>query len=564
LRERRKAEMDTSSTHPLANITLPSSNRPQTLKDRVNNVLRRGLDILAALLGLFFLSPLFLLIGLAIKRDSPGPAYFHGLRAGKHGKPFKIHKFRTMYHHPQRFNGPKVTANGDERITPLGKWLRTTKVNELPQLWNVLVGDMSLVGPRPEDVDIAAEWPEAVRKELFSVRPGVTSPATVIYRDEENQLDASTLMQDYLYRVLPPKLRLELLYVRSRNMLTDIDVIFWTAVALLPSLRKVKIPENTLLFGPLSRAYSRYLSWFSADTFVAFIAMALSGVLWRIESPLNLGVGRAISITLATSLTFSVTNYIFGLHRVEWSRAPWPYVFPLGLSCALAVSSLVAINLLFLDHFLPDRMLVMAGIFAFMGFTAFRYRERLLTGAASRWISLRGGVHTIGERVLAVGAGDNFSLATWLLNRSEWATAYSIVGIVDDDPRKAGRVIEGHRVLGVTAQIPELVKKLDIGLILFTIDNISPIDHQRILELCQQTKVQIVMLPESLDHFRGQMRNGFNPDNTVENGEGHHDAVSFTPAQVQTWIEDLDNLADQGDLKTLRERLDQIKKAVSN
>lgn len=124
---------------------------------------------------------------------------------GKGCKEFKILKFRTMYESEYSHNGAKITARDDLRITPIGKWLRDTKVNELPQLWNVLVGEMSLVGPRPEDPDIVITWPENYRDILLAVRPGVTSPATITYRDEETLLSADNYMQDYLKRSCLPR-----------------------------------------------------------------------------------------------------------------------------------------------------------------------------------------------------------------------------------------------------------------------------------------------------------------------------------------------------------------------
>ena len=112
-------------------------------------LIKRAFDILASGLGLLLLSPFLLPVALILRRESPGPILYRGPRLGRGGKPFNILKFRTMYERPETYNGPRLTARGDDRITPLGHWLRGTKLNELPQLWNVLVGDMSMVGPRP-------------------------------------------------------------------------------------------------------------------------------------------------------------------------------------------------------------------------------------------------------------------------------------------------------------------------------------------------------------------------------------------------------------------------------
>jgi len=153
------------------------------LRHTVDNIARRTLDVTIAALGVLVLLPGLVLLAVLIKRDSPGPVFYWGERAGRHGRPFRILKFRTMYETGDSYNGPRVTGQGDPRITPFGQWLRETKVNELPQLWNVLKGDMSLVGPRPEDRDFVGHWPADVREVLLSVRPGITSPASVLYRD---------------------------------------------------------------------------------------------------------------------------------------------------------------------------------------------------------------------------------------------------------------------------------------------------------------------------------------------------------------------------------------------
>src|SRR5258706_16430552 len=139
----------------------------------VNDFFKRAFDVFTSLLGIVLLSPFLTAIAILIKRESPGPVIYGGTRAGKGNRPFRIWKFRTMYEVPDSYYGPAVTATGDKRITPLGHWLRDTKINELPQLWNVLIGEMSFVGPRPEDWKIAQDWPEEAQGEILSVRPAI-------------------------------------------------------------------------------------------------------------------------------------------------------------------------------------------------------------------------------------------------------------------------------------------------------------------------------------------------------------------------------------------------------
>ena len=149
-----------------------------------------------------------------------------------------------MYDQPRTNAGSPLTINNDERVTPIGKWLRATKVNELPQLWNVLIGEMSLVGPRPEDPQFVEKWSPEERKTILSVKPGITSPATIVYRDEEKLLFGDGFMDAYLKDILPDKLRLDQLYVANHTFINDLDVLFMTLIVILPKLRSLQVKER--------------------------------------------------------------------------------------------------------------------------------------------------------------------------------------------------------------------------------------------------------------------------------------------------------------------------------
>lgn len=463
--------------------------------------LRRGLDITASIFGLIILSPFFFWIGMRIRRDSPGPIFYRGPRLGLHGKTFGILKFRTMYEKPESYLGLPITGKGDQRITPFGAWLRNTKVNELPQLWNVLAGDMSLVGPRPEDPKIAEIWPASVRSQLLAVRPGVTSPATILYRDEEAQLqNQHSVLDDYLREIMPSKLRLDTLYLENRTILSDLDVVFWTLIVLLPNMKRAPIPENRLYWGPVATFTTRYISWFLIDSLVALLAIGLTGIIWRTGGPLDIGVLPSLVFALIISVFFSIINTLFGLSAVDWTRAPASDVVNLTFSTGIATIVLIYPVSLLVPRFglLPDGLLMIAALVSLVGFVTVRYRDRLLTGVATRWLSLRTGAGAIGERILIIGAGENSKIAAWFLRQSKLSQAFSVVGIVDDDPRKLGVKFDGYRVLGTTQQIPALVKKLDIGIIFFTITNISPEAYERILKICNTTETIVVILPDML------------------------------------------------------------------
>ena len=175
----------------------------------------RIFDLLAAFGGLLFLSPLFVLVAFAIKLDSRGPIFYRARRIGKDGIPFPLYKFRRMVSDADK-QGPGITATGDSRITRVGRFLRRTKIDELPQLINVLSGDMSLVGPRPEDPRYVTLYTPEQRR-VLAVRPGITSAASLAYRHEEQLLAGADWETVYREEVLPAKLAIDLEYLCSSH-----------------------------------------------------------------------------------------------------------------------------------------------------------------------------------------------------------------------------------------------------------------------------------------------------------------------------------------------------------
>ncbi len=522
---------------------------------RVDNFARRFLDILASSLGLLFLAPIFLLIGVLIRRDSPGPVFYRGPRIGRSGRNFGILKFRTMYERSASYNGPSVTAQGDDRITPLGHWLRDTKINELPQLWNVLMGEMSLVGPRPEDPNIAAGWPEETRKILLSVRPGVTSPASILYRDEEKLLSGDNLMENYLQEILPSKLRLDTVYVRNRTILTDLDVIFWTLIALLPQVRTKSIPKHLLYWGPFAQLFSRILNWFAADFFVALCAIGLSGLIWRSYMPLNVGLDNAILLALGVAFLYSLINNSLGLNHVSWAQAPANHSLDLALSAFIMTMGAILVNTYFLARqILPNGLLIFTGLLSLLGFVTLRYRDRILTGFATRWITARRDRTGVGERVLIVGAGNNGSAACWLFRREQFSRLFTVVGMVDDDPRKVGMVVDGARILGTSEQIAALVEKYDIGLIVFAINRISVSQRKQILTHAHQTSARLVHFPDLMALVCASL-----DVKTGDSAVPEADLQSVERLELSGWLTELDVILKNNDIELARERLRQMR-----
>ena len=191
----------------------------------------RSLDLLGAGVGLVLLSPLLVVLTLAIRITSPGPALFRSTRVGRNARPFTLCKFRSMIAGAQAV-GPAITAADDSRVTGLGTTLRRTKLDELPQLLNVLKGDMSLVGPRPEDPTYVALYSRE-QLAILDVKPGITSPASLRYRDEEAQLIGDDWQDRYIREVMPEKLAIDLEYVHRRSLLLDLRIILATVVRLV-------------------------------------------------------------------------------------------------------------------------------------------------------------------------------------------------------------------------------------------------------------------------------------------------------------------------------------------
>ena len=188
-------------------------------------ILKYIFDRTMALIGLLFLWPILLVVAILIKKQMPGPVFFVQQRVGKDGKLFPCHKFRTMTIGP---NGTSISIAGESRITPLGAKLRRYKLDELPELWDVLIGNMSFVGPRP-DVPGYADKLQGENRIILTLRPGITGPATLKYRNEEDLLATKANPIQYNNEVIyPDKVRINRYYAEHYSFMDDIRIIFCT------------------------------------------------------------------------------------------------------------------------------------------------------------------------------------------------------------------------------------------------------------------------------------------------------------------------------------------------
>ena len=208
-------------------------------------MVKRMFDITISCIGLIILSPLFLVLAFAIRISSPGTVVYRAKRVGRYGKLFWLYKYRTMVIGADKM-GPGITGANDQRVTKIGRLLRKYKLDELPQLYNVFIGDMSFLGPRPEDPRYVAHYTSEQRR-VFEVRPGITSLASVAYRNEESMLEGDDWEAAYIHNIMPEKLALDLAYIEQQGLLLDIKIIFRTFLAILDKDNKNRLQNHMLI-----------------------------------------------------------------------------------------------------------------------------------------------------------------------------------------------------------------------------------------------------------------------------------------------------------------------------
>lgn len=193
--------------------------------------MKRTFDVAVASAGLVITSPFLLAAAVAVKLSSPGPIFYRGVRVGRGGRTFHILKLRTMRVGADA-QGPALTSAGDPRVTRVGRLLRRTKLDEMPQLVNVIRGDMSLVGPRPEHPDFVKHYSEEQRQ-VLTVRPGITGPSSLAYMREEEMLTGGDPVAQYVSTIMPRKLALDLDYIRTSTFGGDLRILWSTAARLV-------------------------------------------------------------------------------------------------------------------------------------------------------------------------------------------------------------------------------------------------------------------------------------------------------------------------------------------
>jgi FlaA1/EpsC-like NDP-sugar epimerase/lipopolysaccharide/colanic/teichoic acid biosynthesis glycosyltransferase len=450
--------------------------------------MKRLFDIIFSVIGLFLLLPLFIVIMILIKLDSHGPVFFAQKRIGKKFKPFNLYKFRATVHNGAK-EGLSITADDDPQVTSVGRFLQKTKMENLPQLWNVLKGDMSLIGPKPEVRRYISKYRSDYR-EILKIRPGLKDVASSTYKNGEAVLkDQKDTEEYYAHMLLPEKIKLSKEYVRKTSLIYDLKLMLFSILNLLfprniplkiidvmmPYRRPIVIGiqlsffilSNYLAFfirfdGNIpSFGYELFLSYLPMIVFLRIIflfSFSLDRGLWRYASIRDL-LNITAAVSIASLLFFLSVRYIFG-------ETPYP-------------KSIYGLDWL-LNIFL------LGGIRLFR-----RLHEEIDVKQNDK------------KRVIVIGAGD---AAEMLIRDVEHKNLYPyrIIGLVDDDPKKKGLKIRNIPVLGTRRDLKKIVEREEPEEFLISIPSASRVQLQSIVKELRQFTLPIKKVPSLCDILSGK------------------------------------------------------------
>jgi lipopolysaccharide/colanic/teichoic acid biosynthesis glycosyltransferase len=468
-------------------------------------VLKRTFDLIAAGAGLLALAPLFALLALLIKLDSPGPVFFRQWRVGRHGEPFRIFKFRTMTVQQQP-GGPEVTVAGDARITRTGAVLRRWKLDELSQLIDVLRGTMSLVGPRPEVPRYVAHYPPAWRERLLSVRPGITDFASVRYRDENELLArAENPEREYIDVVLPAKLRYALHYVDNPSLASDLRVLGLT-------LRTVFAPRLPSPWSLLPMKDSPFWPWLDRKMSALSprnraLATAVDGLVvlacWHITYLFRLGFERwqpgrpwyddyvSFGVVAAYLLAMALT----GVPRGLWRFFGFDDFKRIAMACGIAgLISAVAVLMAQLVG-VARAVLVLHPLFCLLALCLLRMGYRMLWEHARACAS---GEDFEQRRAIVLGAGEAGRRVVNTLHRRD---GWIILALLDDDRAKWGLRIGGVGVEGGLGDLALPHVLAGATHVIVALPGATAETQARVIGLARQTGLAVMSTPGSLDPF---------------------------------------------------------------
>ena len=455
--------------------------------------MKRLSDIIFAVVGLIISFPIFLLCAVLIKLNSKGPVFFKQERVGKQGKLFNIFKFRTMIQNADS-KGSKITSKNDSRITSVGNILRWSKLDELPQLINVLTGDMSFVGPRPEVPNVVKYYTTEQRM-VLSVKPGIIGANQILARNESDLYPEGIEDTEsyYIKHILPEKLIVDLEYVEKSSFRYDLKLLFVGIVTTI-----------------LGAAQARVFLEAKIPAFLLPIDMILVGLAyflayalrfdWHIPSIDNRIFVLSLPIVMVTRIGVFL---IFRIYRNIWKYVGIDDLFQIVKACTLS-SIISLVFIFFLDVRIISRSVFLIDwilAIAFIG--GFRVAMRILTER----ISIRErfqNMNVTRKNIVIIGAGDVGEMALRELQRNV-KYRYIMVGFIDDDPQKHGKRIHGVNVIGTIDDIPNLVKPFRIDEAFLAISRLSSEEIRSIVRHCEEAGIKCRMVPAVIDALNGKI-----------------------------------------------------------
>lgn len=466
-------------------------------------MLKRLLDVLVAVSALLLLSPVFLVVALWIVLDSPGPVFFRQERVGLRGRTFRILKFRTMAQQ-QPAGGLQITSSQDARITRAGAFLRRSKLDELPQLIDVLRGTMSLVGPRPEVPRYVAEYPAEQRERLLSVRPGITDFASLRFRNEGDLLaQADDPERVYLEVILPEKLRVATNYVEHATMAADLRALGLT-------LRTVFLPQRRL--SQVKNMIDQHRFWSRIESRlersgpgVRWLAMAVDAMVvlaaWHLTYLFRLGVERWSPgrpwyddlVSLGVVAAYLVALQISGARQAVWRFFAFEDVRRIFVACMMA--GFFSATWIQLAHLVgvARAVLVLHPVFTVLGLVLVRMMLRMVWEHAHA-VSGRGTGDA--NQAIILGAGETARrLIAGLHQRQGW----KVLMLLDDDPQLQGLRIAGVPVAGPLSRVrdPSLTALATHVIVAYTSQDADR--RERALLLAADAGLPVLTVPDAED-----------------------------------------------------------------
>lgn len=443
----------------------------------------RILDIVISLIGLFLLLPILPWVALLIKLDSNGPVFYRCPRIGRGGNVFQMYKFRTMYETPINL-GPSISPGGDPRVTPVGRVLRRLKLNEFPQFINVFIGDMTLIGPRPEAPDLAAAYPEEAKK-IFSVKPGLAGPNQILGRNEEELFPPGVdPVKYYIEHLLPRKLPLDLAYIDDNSFFKNLKYLFLSVkVTLTGAISRQHLVDNR------SQIYLML-----ADTGFCLLSFSLAHVLRFEGFSLHPQENKVFLQLLPWVVLIRIPVFIyFGFYHALIRHLSFEDIKSVFKGVTLSSIFLMGFSFVFgllfykmkfgvgsssISHYSRGVFLIDWFCLTFL-LTGYRF---LLKKLYRKWYyPISAEAH---KRVLIWGAGDAGELCLRYLKK-EKITQYEVVGFIDDERQKRHRRMSNVKVLGDRHHLKILAQLYKVEEVFVAMPSASEVELKQVIDICR-------------------------------------------------------------------------------